>query len=168
MTHGLSAEITHHHGHHSKLPDPLIEGDSGPRNILSEALSLNHCPTTVRMYKYFEWSTQSSELYPLPERLPNSVTKLVDPFTWDKGQKSMILTLACFSTGMAAYAAGAYTSGIDQMSAEWNVNRVALLVGVTTFSTGFAIVPLFLAPLPEVSYLRANIPHVNPEVKMPD
>lgn len=62
----------------------------------------------------------------------------------------MILALACFSTGMTAYAAGAYTSGISQMSEEWGVGRTALLVGVTTYTTGFAIAPLFLAPLSEV------------------
>lgn len=141
-----SAEIYHHHYHDSHHPT-----EKNPVTILTtEQLSI-----TIRTtYKYIEWSTQPEELYPFPERLPSSVTKQTDPFTWSPKQKRMILALACFSTGMAAYSGGAYTSGLDQMSVEWGVGRVALLVGVTTFTTGFAIAPLLLAPLSEVSQLR--------------
>lgn len=147
----LSTEISHHHSHNST---PL--GFSVEKNIAidlaTEQSSLSDSPITVpTIYKYLEWTTQLSELYPFPERLPSSVTKQTDPFTWSSKQKGMILALACYSTGMAGYAGGAYTSGLDQMSAEWGVGRVALLVGITTFSTGFAIAPLFLAPLSEVS-----------------
>lgn len=40
-----------------------------------------------------------------------------------------------------------YTSGLAQMEAEWGVSRVALLLGVTLFTCGFAVAPMFLAPL---------------------
>lgn len=146
----LSIEVTHRHGNHSNTPEVSIEKNSA--TVLTPEPSLRDFPTTVRTtYRYLEWSTQPGELYPFPEQLPSSVTKQTDPFTWGSRQKRMILALACFSTGMAAYSAGAYTSGLGQMSAEWDVSRVALLVGVTTFTTGFATAPLFLAPLSEVS-----------------
>jgi MFS family permease len=40
------------------------------------------------------------------------------------------------------------------MSSEWNVSRVAALVGVATFTAGFAIAPLFLAPFSEINGRR--------------
>lgn len=146
-----STEIYHHHDHDSYHPT-----EKNPATTLTtEEPSPSSPSITIRTtYKYIEWSTQPEELYPFPEQLPSSVTNQTDPFTWSPKQKRMILTLACFSTGMAAYSGGAYTSGLDQMSVEWNVGRVALLVGVTTFTTGFGIAPLFLAPLSEVSRLR--------------
>lgn len=147
----ISTEITHHHGHNSNPQEFSIEKDLAI-DLTLEQLSLSNSLATVpTTYKYLEWSTQPSELYPFPDRLPSSITKQIDPFKWAPRQKRMILALACFSTGMAAYSAGAYTSGLGQMSVEWGVSRVALLVGVTTFTTGFALAPLFLAPLSEVS-----------------
>lgn len=147
----LSTEISHHHSHNST---PSVEKNIAI-DLPTGQSSLSDSPTTVpTVYKYLEWTTQPSELYPFPERLPSSVTKQTDPFTWSPKQKGMTLVLACYSAGMAAYAGGAYTSGLDQMSVEWGVGRVALLVGITTFTTGFAIAPLFLAPLSEVSQFQ--------------
>lgn len=146
-----STEIYHHHDNDSYHPTEKVPVTA----LTTEEPSLSNPSTTIRTtYKYIEWSTQPEELYPFPERLPSSVTSQTDPFTWSPKQKRMILALACFSTGMSAYSGGAYTSGLDQMSVEWGVGRVALLVGVTTFTTGFATAPLFLAPLSEVSQLR--------------
>jgi hypothetical protein len=103
-----------------------------------------------RDFDYLEWSTPLTEIWSEPEQLPSSVTRYTDPFTWSATQKSMITALACVSTGMAAYSAGAYTSGISQMERDLGVGRIALLVGITTFTTGFAFAPLVLAPLSEV------------------
>lgn len=36
------------------------------------------------------------------------------------------------------------------MEAEWHVSQVASLVGITTFTSGFAIGPMFLAPFSEI------------------
>lgn len=153
----LSAEISHHHSHNSTPPELSVEKDISIA-LATEQSSLGDSPITVpTIYKYLEWTTQPGELYSFPERLPSSVTKQTDPFTWNPKQKRMILALACYSTGMAGYSGGAYTSGLDQMSVEWGVSRVALLVGVTTFTTGFAIAPLLLAPLSEVSQFQDRI-----------
>lgn len=143
-----SSEIAQH-TQHTNYPagEKNFEPEFSKSGQQSSQTSTN---TVQKTYRYLEWSTLPSDIYPFPERLPASVMKQTDPFTWKKEQKSMILALACFSTGMTAYAAGAYTSGISQMSEEWGVGRTALLVGVTTYTTGFAIAPLFLAPLSEV------------------
>ncbi|RPA97211.1 MFS general substrate transporter [Choiromyces venosus 120613-1] len=128
--------------------------ESEKSTILDDSLALSHVKRLPRSpsseSNYLEWNTPPEALYADPEQLPSSVTCYTDPFTWSRGQKNAIMVLACFSTGMSAYAAGAYTSGIDQMMEEWNVSRLALLVGVTAFTTGFAVAPLVLAPLSEV------------------
>ncbi|RPB11047.1 MFS general substrate transporter [Morchella conica CCBAS932] len=143
-----TSEIAQHAQHTNySAGEKNFESELSKSGQQSSQTSTNTVQTT---YRYLEWSTLPSDIYPFPERLPASVMKQTDPFTWKKEHKSMILALACFSTGMTAYAAGAYTSGISQMSEEWGVGRTALLVGVTTYTTGFAIAPLFLAPLSEV------------------
>ena len=107
-------------------------------------------------YRYLEWTTPLDKLCDHPENLPKQVTGLTDPFKWSDAHKNVVLTLCCLSTFVAAYTAGAYTSGLNQMMVEWNMGRVPLLVGVTAYTTGFAIAPMFLAPMSEVStvYVR--------------
>lgn len=62
--------------------------------------------------------------------------------------------LSCLVTIIAAYNAGAYSPGVEQMSEEWNKGRVAVLVGITTFTVGFGIAPMFLAPFSELNGRR--------------
>lgn len=110
-------------------------------------------------YRYLEWSTRLQELSKFPEdleSLPAVVTQVVDPFLWGRAHKNIVLTLCCASTFVAAYTAGAYTSGINQMEAEWGIGRVPLLVGLTIYTTGFAMAPMMLAPLSEV-YGRRSV-----------
>lgn len=97
-------------------------------------------PTSGEL-EYLEWTTPLPETFTPP---PGS-----NPFTWPRFQKNVALALCCFSTLVAAYGAGAYTSGIPQMSKEWDVGRVALMTGVSAFTGGFAIAPMALAPISE-------------------
>jgi hypothetical protein len=108
-------------------------------------------------YRYLDWNTPIEKLCSSPSQLPHSVTSITDPFTWGSTHKNIVLALACWSTFMAAYTAGAYTSGMKQMEHEWGIGRVPLLVGVTAYTTGFAIAPMFLAPISEVSQFLARI-----------
>lgn len=121
-----------------------LEGESLPP---SDVEQIPHSPSN---YGYLEWDTPNEGLYPDPSQLPGSVLSYTDPFTWPAARKNSILALACVSTGVASYAAGAYTSGISQMEEEWGVGRVPLLVGVATYTAGFASAPLVLAPFSEV------------------
>ena len=50
---------------------------------------------------------------------------------------------------MTAFTAGAYTPGIGQMTKLWHVSEVAASIGITAFTTGFGIAPMFLAPFSE-------------------
>ncbi|TGZ84940.1 putative MFS transporter [Ascodesmis nigricans] len=97
--------------------------------------------TPQYQFEYIDWTT------PLPDGfLPPPAT---DPFTWTPFQKNVALTVCCMSTLVAAAGAGAYTSGIPQMSEQWNIGRVPLMTGVSAFTGGFAIAPMALAPVSE-------------------
>jgi multidrug resistance protein len=91
----------------------------------------------------------NAEGAPLPEQ-PN-LKKYMSPFEWPEGKKTFIILLSCIATMITAYTPGSYTPGIAQMSAYWNVSEVALLVGTTTFCSGFAFAPMVLAPFSEIN-----------------
>ncbi|KAK4634497.1 Efflux pump [Fulvia fulva] len=84
---------------------------------------------------------------------PN-LEKYTSPFLWSEKRKSFMTWLSCVVTMFTAYNAGAYSSGLDQMITEWNVSNLAGLVGITTFTCGFGIAPMFLAPFSEINGRR--------------
>ncbi|OQO12662.1 hypothetical protein B0A48_02125 [Cryoendolithus antarcticus] len=90
----------------------------------------------------------------LDERSPATpqpdLTAFISPFLWSKQRKNLITWLSCAATIVTAYTAGSHASGIDQMSAEWHVSNIAVTVGITVFTAGFAIAPMFLAPFSEI------------------
>lgn len=50
---------------------------------------------------------------------------------------------------MAAYSISAYVAGVDQMTDEFHSSRTVVLIGMTTFQTGFAVGSMVLAPFSE-------------------
>lgn len=66
----------------------------------------------------------------------------------------MIIWISCVITSLTAYTAGSYTPGLAQMTEEWHVGDVAALVGITMFTTGFAVAPMILAPFSEIQGRR--------------
>ena len=81
---------------------------------------------------------------------PN-LTMYTSPFEWPKARKNVVMFLCCVATMTTAYTAGSYAPAVHQMSAEWDVSEVAVLVGITTFCCGFAIAPMVLAPFSEIN-----------------
>jgi hypothetical protein len=67
---------------------------------------------------------------------PPNLVKYTNPFDWTEKRKNFTIWVACAITALTAYSAGSYTPGVAQMSAEWGVGNVAVLVGITTFTTG--------------------------------
>lgn len=65
-----------------------------------------------------------------------------------------MIGLSCIATMFTAFTAGAYSPGAEQMTKEWHVSNVAFLVGITTFTTGFGIAPMVLAPFSEINGRR--------------
>jgi multidrug resistance protein len=77
--------------------------------------------------------------------------KYTSPFEWSKSRKNFTIWLSCLATLITAWTAGSYAPAADQMSAEWNVSKVAVYVGITTFCCGFAIAPMVLASFSEIN-----------------
>lgn len=89
---------------------------------------------------------------PAPE--PPNLVKFVSPFLWSQSRKNFMIWLSCIATMFTAFTAGAYSPGAEQMTREWHVSNVAFLVGITTFTTGFGIAPMVLAPFSEINGRR--------------
>ncbi|KAM0713418.1 hypothetical protein Q7P37_010380 [Cladosporium fusiforme] len=88
-----------------------------------------------------------------PAQCPN-LDRFTSPFQWSEKRKSFMTWLSCAATALTAYTAGSYSMGQRQMSSEWGVSEVAAAVGVTTFTCGFGIAPMVLAPVSEISGRR--------------
>ncbi|KAF1990448.1 MFS general substrate transporter [Aulographum hederae CBS 113979] len=111
------------------------------------------------VYHYLTFSTDlpcPATIYPphpnaSPPPPPPNLTKFQDPFTWSTNKKRYIIWLSCVATALTAFTAGSYSPGISQMEEEWHVSDIAILVGITTFTTGFGIAPMVLAPFSEIN-----------------
>ncbi|KAL9121528.1 MAG: hypothetical protein Q9187_001913 [Circinaria calcarea] len=86
---------------------------------------------------------------PAPE--PPDLANYISPFTWSESRKNLTTWLSCVATVVTAYTAGAYSAGSIEMSREFGVSQIAIFVGITTFTTGFAIAPMVLAPFSEIN-----------------
>jgi multidrug resistance protein len=73
------------------------------------------------------------------------------PFKWSSRRKWIITWTSCIATVFAGFAAGSYSSGFQQMAAEWGVSNIALSVGLTVFTFGVGIAPMVLAPFSEIN-----------------
>ncbi|KAF4548099.1 Efflux pump-like protein 5 [Elsinoe fawcettii] len=118
-------------------------------------------PDEIIQYEYLTWQTSlPTPAFPPADRLPNNLPstapydRIISPFLWSESRKNFITWLSCAATVVTAYAAGSYTSGDEQMAAEWQISRIAVTVGVTVFTTGFAIAPMILAPFSEINGRR--------------
>jgi multidrug resistance protein len=89
---------------------------------------------------------------PPPE--PPNLKKYTNPFDWSEKRKGFTIWVSCVITTLTAFSAGAYSPGVGQMTQEWGVSSVAALVGITTFTTGFAFAPMVLAPFSEINGRR--------------
>ena len=85
-----------------------------------------------------------------PPEQPN-LKRYTSPFEWSPARKNVVLLLSCAATAVVAYCAGAYSTVSAQMEKEWHVSQVAIDIGITTFTSGFAIAPMILAPFSEIN-----------------
>lgn len=79
------------------------------------------------------------------------LARFTDPRRWAAGRKNVMLFLSCVATLLTAYCAGAYSPAAGLLAAEFGVSTTAALVGITTFTTGFAAAPMVLAPFSELN-----------------
>lgn len=140
-------------------PQPSEKGLVDPRDDISLAYKQHH--TEEIEYLYLDFDTElptpaglfdtkgSTPPPPCPD-----LKKYTSPFLWSSSRKSMTTWLACGVTLLAAYSAGEYTPASSQLLSEWDVSQVAYNVGVTTFTAGFGIAPMVLAPFSEINGRR--------------
>ena len=92
------------------------------------------------------FSTDGQVAPPQPD-----LVKYTSPFDWPESRKNFMIWLSCVATAVTAYTAGSYAPASSQMAAEWDVSEVAVVAGITTFCSGFAIAPMVLAPFSEIN-----------------
>lgn len=116
-------------------------------------------PETLEItYHYLTFDTELPSPTKLPPRQgatnppePPDLTRYISPFLWSDSRKTIVLWLSCITTVVTAYCAGSYSSAAPQLSRYWDVSQTAILVGITTFTTGFSIAPMVLAPFSEIN-----------------
>jgi multidrug resistance protein len=144
--------IAQQHDDDMKSPDPSTpispsHSLSGPNHVVYHYLDF---ATPIPRPSYLSAPYQ---LTTSPPKEPD-LKKYQSPFEWSDGRKNATTWLSCLATTVTAYAAGSYTAGDEQMQREWGVSHVAITVGVTIFTTGFAIAPMILAPFSEINGRR--------------
>lgn len=82
---------------------------------------------------------------------PPDLRNYTSPFNWPDARKRYTVWLSCAVTVVTAYTAGSYSPATEQMMRKWGVSQVAAYVGVTMFTTGFAVAPMVLAPFSELN-----------------
>ncbi|KAK8232391.1 major facilitator superfamily domain-containing protein [Phyllosticta capitalensis] len=76
--------------------------------------------------------------------------KIQSPHKMSRPRKEVISWLCYLSAALASHAASAYSPAKEQLMEYWQIAAVPVLVGITTFTTGFALAPMAFAPLSEV------------------
>jgi hypothetical protein len=113
-------------------------------------------------YLYLEFDT----LLPLPVLNVSSVSEsgsspaapdlkpYTSPFLWPESRKRLTIVIACLVTILAAATPGEFSAAAAQLQPLWNMSATALDVGITSFTTGFAVAPMILAPFSEINGRR--------------
>lgn len=128
----------------------------------SEGLDVRRPETlaaTPVVYRFLEFETElpsptslrASDPKASPPPEPPDLSNYVSPFTWSSSRKTYTISLSCAITVFTAYSAGSYAAASDQLIDYWGVSPVAIKVGITTFTTGFATAPMVLAPFSELN-----------------
>ncbi|KAL6716519.1 hypothetical protein ACLMJK_006086 [Lecanora helva] len=137
----------------STWEDGKPDNESRSQSILPDAVPI--------VYRYLTFETElpcPTSLGPTYDGSPipqaPDLRNYVSPFTWSKSRKSFTTWLSCLITVVTAYTAGAYSPASDQLTEYWGVSQTAILIGITTFTTGFATAPMVLAPFSELNGRR--------------
>ena len=119
-----------------------------------EGAKTSHEPIAYR-YLTFETELPSPTYLFSPTGLvapdPPDLRPYESPFTWSESRKRTLVWLSCIATMVTAYSAGSYGAASEQLVQEWGISQTAFYVGITMFTTGFAIAPMVLAPFSEIN-----------------
>jgi hypothetical protein len=76
-------------------------------------------------------------------------SKQDNPLQWSATKKTLHLVFAMVSVTCSSLAASSYSPISNQIAEQWGVNQVINMLGIFTFTMGFAISPMFTAPFSE-------------------
>jgi MFS family permease len=102
-------------------------------------------PVVALKEEYLVWDS------PLSAEDRSAVARFENPAEWAPSRKAFVCGVSILTTFMAAYSISAYVSGATAMANEFHSTKEVVLVGMTTFQTGFAVGPMVLAPLSEIN-----------------
>ena len=122
-------------------------GDSMANCISNSSHGIDLHRTSPITYHYLTFETpipmpsirKSSNPSARPAPAQPDLKEFTSPFEWSESRKSFTIWLSCVATLITAYTAGSYSPPSKQMSEEWHVSEVAVVVGITTFCAGFAM-----------------------------
>ena len=107
--------------------------------------SLEASVATASGVDYLKWDTT------LSVEDQSVVAQFENPAQWAPTRKAFVCGVSILTTFMAAYSISAYVAGVTAMAKEFHSTKEVVLVGMTTFQTGFAVGPMLLAPLSEIN-----------------
>ncbi|KAH7020460.1 major facilitator superfamily domain-containing protein [Ilyonectria destructans] len=130
-----------------KCLDPRPAGTETPQPID------NDTPIT-KLYLNFDTILPSialarsspSDLPPAPD-----LGLYTNPMEWPTARKNTMLGLSCIAMVATGYTAGSYSPPIPLMASEFGVSQLAVVTGITSFTAGFGLAPMVLAPFSEIN-----------------
>lgn len=96
-------------------------------------------------------TTAPSSQQPAPPPADVNLAPYLNPTQWSPHRKAYHLVLCCIATMLTAYCAGSYSPPAVIMETTFHAPRTAVMAGITTFCTGFALAPMVLAPFSEIN-----------------
>ncbi|KAL8774329.1 MAG: hypothetical protein Q9209_001080 [Squamulea sp. 1 TL-2023] len=114
-----------------------------------EPITYHYLTFETTLPKPSQLSSARLDGLPVPE--PPTLSRYVSPFTWSASRKYTIVFISCINSLFVCYAAGSYDAAWEQISTQWGVSQTVTYLGITTFTIGFGIAPMILAPFSELN-----------------
>lgn len=127
---------------------PTLGPDSPITNLYLTFNTPLPVPNTTILPRSLTTTTTAAEPPPPPPQ--PSLLPFIDPHKWPSHRKTYHLVLSCLATFLTAYTAGSYSTPSSIMASYFHTSTTAVLCGITTFCTGFALAPMVLAPFSEI------------------
>jgi len=82
-----------------------------------------------------------------------------NPMEWSAAKKWAVTALVAIATLAVAFVSSAYSGGADEVLKEFDCSEEIFILGISLFVLGFAIGPLFWAPLSELFGRQVCLPN---------
>ena len=144
---------------HSSPSEESLEQEDIEKSEKLEVVEPSDSVESPIVYHYLTFDTELPSPTSLQSTDPDAPTppeppdlrNFGSPFKWSESRKNYTTWLSCVATVATAYCAGSYAAASDQLIAYWGVSSIAINVGITTFTTGFGVAPMVLAPFSELN-----------------